>query len=267
MIYTSGSALSEFKVGDGVKVTGNAEVYNGLVEITNPSVEADEDAKEEVAALELAKADLISSNTGRLATSTKAVCLTTTKVASSTSNYISVGFKFAGSTSTSAEFYVNVKKDYYSEVGGQFGDFEKDAVYNIKGIFLNWITSSKTTPEIMIESTGCYYYSNDIQEFIEAYIDGATGTTCKSKYEEATEAMSTLLTTAQQNVFKTASAYAEAYEEYKYWGDHQNDSNAVKLVNSSNTTNWTNIAVIAGAILLASCASVYFFLNKKKQDR
>ncbi len=255
-------SLNSLKVGDGVKASGTITLYNGVVELTSPSATVDSSIVNDVTPVELGEDVMISSNVSRLVTAHNAICLESKTI--SGSGNISVSFKLSDETAVSLYF----KSSSISKLSS-FGNFIANNSYEITGLYNVFGTTKQI---LMVE--GCSYYAagtEEVKQFIADYIAGkdgvaAEGDTCKAKYDAAKAAYDKLSDNAR-TLFTTNSDYASAYETYTYWETHQNDASAVKLVNGSNTTNWTNIAVIAGAILLASCASVYFFLNKKKQDR
>ncbi len=262
-LFTYGDELSSLKIGDGVRASGTITLFSGITELSSPTATVDETVKEDIKALELTKDDMVVANTSRLVTAHNAKCLTDQTV-SGTSN-IGVSFQLEDGTA----FTLYIKKALISTVSS-FGNFTKDSYYDIKGIYCLF---KGTTNQIVIDE-GCSYYAagtEEVKQFIADYITGkdgaaAEGDTCKAKYDAAKAAYDKLSENAK-TLFTTGSDYASAYATYTYWETHQNDASAAKLVNSSDTANWTNIAVIAGAVLFASFASAYFFLNKKKQDR
>ncbi len=269
LIYTSGKSLSSFSAGDGVKVTGTIKIDNGLVKIGPTSVDPDDSAKEEVAALELNNDALVSVNTSRLVKATKAVCLES-KAISSASGATKAKFKFEGSESSSAEFVAYIAKDDLKTLSGVYGDFEKGATYNLSGIFYKYVSGTNVESRFVLGSSFGTYENEDLRDFISAYITEQSkkeegSATCASKYEEASEALSKL-SEATQNTFKTASAYKDAYEVYSYWETHKDVRSTAGLVSHASASDWrNNLVAIVGSLLLVGGATFFFAYNGKKK--
>lgn len=256
--------LNSLKIGDGVKASGTITIYGGVTELASPTATVDASVKEDIVPLEIAGTDMVAKNTSRLVTAHNAKCLATTAVSSDGTKNVSVNFELSDGTA----FKVYIKSAVLNKIAA-FGGFTKDSYYDITGLYSLFYGSNQ-----IVINEGCSYYpagTEEVKKFIADYITGkdgapAEGDTCKAKYDAAKAAYDKLSDNAK-TLFTTGSDYAEAYATYTYWENHQSDASGAKLVNNSNSTNWSNIAVIAGAFLLASAASVYFFLNKKKQDR
>ncbi len=268
LISTTGKSLSSFAVGDGIKVTGKIKIDNGQVEIVPASVESDDVAKEEVAALELNNDGLVSVNTSRLVKATKAVCLES-KAISSASGQISVKFKFADSASATSEFVAYIAKNDLPALGAMYGDFEEGASYNLSGVFYKYVAKTTESRFLLGSSFGAYE-NEDLRDFISTYITEQSkkeegSATCASKYSEASEALSKL-SEATQNTFKTASAYKDAYEVYSYWETHKDVRSTAGLVSHASASDWrNNLVAIVGSLLLVGGATFFFAYNGKKK--
>ncbi len=269
LIYTSGKSLSSFSAGDGVKVTGTIKIDNGLVKIGPTSVDPDDSAKEEVAALELNNDALVSVNTSRLVKATKAVCLES-KAISGASGATKAKFKFEGSESSSAEFVAYIAKDDLKTLSGVYGDFEKGATYNLSGIFYKYVSGTNVESRFVLGSSFGGYENEDLRDFIATYITEQSkkeegSATCANKYSEASEALSKL-SEATQNTFKTASAYKDAYEVYSYWETHKDVRSTAGLVSHASASDWrNNLVAIVGSLLLVGGATFFFAYNGKKK--
>ncbi len=261
-LYATDTSLSSLKIGDGVKASGTITMYNGLVELTSPSATVDESVKEDIVPVEITSENMVAANISRFVVAHNAKCLAS-KTISGTDN-ITLSFELSNGTSISLHF----KKSCISKLSS-YGNFVKDSYYDIKGLYNVYNSSNQI---LMVE--GCSYYAagtEEVEAFIASYITGKDGAptegdTCKAKYTAAKAAYDGLSDNAK-TLFSTSSAYADAYKVYTYWENHQNDATAVKHIGDSDSTSWTNLAVISGAILLTATSSIFLIRSKKKQDR
>ena len=270
IISTTKSDFTSLSIGSGLKVSGKFKLESGVTKLTSPEIVDQGTSYNDATAMELSSDNMVAKNTNRIATATGCTATSSSSIeanlALESPANLSIGFALKDSSETSYVLYI--KKAAQQSAFNQFGDIEEGIAYDVKGIYSLY---NGTTQEIVF-AEGASYYNTKLTDFIATYItpysgDPQTGDSCKTKYENA-KAVLDGLTEATQNTFKTATAYNSAYEIYHYWELNQTSVSTAKLVASSNTSDWGNAALIAGAFILVGGATFFFIHNnKKKQDR
>ena len=270
IISTAKSDFTSLPIGSGLKVSGKFKLESGVTKLTSPEIVDQGASYNDATVMELSSDNMVAKNTNRIATATGCTATSSSSIeanlALESPANLSIGFTLKDSPETSYVLYI--KKAAQQSALDQFGDIEEGIAYDVKGIYSLY---NGTTQEIVF-TEGASYYNTKLTDFIATYItpysgDPQTGDSCKTKYENA-KAVLDGLTEATQNTFKTATAYNSAYEIYRYWEINQTSVSTAKLVANSNTSDWGNAALIAGAFILVGGATFFFIHNnRKKQDR